>query len=163
MYQLAQLNIADLKSPIDSPELADFVNNLDRINQLAEDSSGFVWRYEVDEGVAITDEVFGENFIVNLSVWSDIASLHDYVYRSVHVDIMKRRKEWFHRMKQAYTVLWWVPAGHLPTTVEAKIKLDCLQKSGSTKDAFTFKEPFPRPDSVVESRPESYKDECPAV
>jgi Domain of unknown function (DUF3291) len=31
-FELAQLNIAHLKAPIDSPILADFVANLDRIN-----------------------------------------------------------------------------------------------------------------------------------
>lgn len=35
-HHLAQLNIAQLSSPLDSPELADFAANLDRINAIAE-------------------------------------------------------------------------------------------------------------------------------
>ncbi len=55
-HQLAQLNIATLRAPLDSPELKDFVDNLDRINALAEQSDGFVWRwdesYDLDGGAA---------------------------------------------------------------------------------------------------------------
>lgn len=43
-YELAQLNVASMKYPLDSPEMADFANNLDRINALAEASPGFAWR-----------------------------------------------------------------------------------------------------------------------
>jgi hypothetical protein len=163
MYQLAQLNIAELKKPIDSPELSDFVNNLDRINQLAETSAGFVWRYETNEEEAITDEVFGGNYIVNLSVWSDITSLHNYIYRSAHVEIMKRRKEWFHRMKEAYTVLWWVSSAHIPTTLEAKERLDSLHQNGPSQNSFTFKNPYSSPDSISESQSGAYDDTCPVI
>ena len=41
---LAQLNIARMLAPIDSPVMADFVANLERINALAEAHEGFVWR-----------------------------------------------------------------------------------------------------------------------
>jgi hypothetical protein len=40
-YHIAELNVARLKAPLDSPELKDFVDNLDRINALAESSEGF--------------------------------------------------------------------------------------------------------------------------
>ncbi len=39
-YELAQLNIAEMKAPLESPLMADFVANLDRINALAEASPG---------------------------------------------------------------------------------------------------------------------------
>lgn len=42
MYHLAQINIAKLLEPIDSPLLEDFVEDLDRINEIAEKSKGFV-------------------------------------------------------------------------------------------------------------------------
>lgn len=52
MYHLAQLNIGKLKYPIDHPEIAEFANNLDRINALAEASKGFVWRFKDESGNA---------------------------------------------------------------------------------------------------------------
>ncbi len=51
-FQLAQINIAKLLAPIDSPLLADFVADLDRINGIAEQSTGFVWRLQGDSGNA---------------------------------------------------------------------------------------------------------------
>jgi len=47
-FELAELNIVQLKAPIDSPLLAEFVANLDRINALAETSDGFKWRLMTD-------------------------------------------------------------------------------------------------------------------
>ena len=64
-YRLAQLNIAALKAPLDSPELKDFVDNLDRINALAEDSAGFVWRLKGDGNDATSLRPLGEDVIVN--------------------------------------------------------------------------------------------------
>jgi hypothetical protein len=39
-------------------------------------------------------------------------------------------------------VLWWVPAGHVPTPDEAMAKLAHLEAYGPTPDAFTFKTGF---------------------
>lgn len=159
-YELAQLNIALMKAPLDSPRLRDFVDNLDRINALAEQSPGFVWRLQDDGGNATAIRPLGEKTLVNLSVWKDVESLHRYVYRSAHKDIMRRRKEWFHRMKEAYTVLWWVPEGHRPTVAEAKARLDGLREEGPGPEAFTFRNPYPKPDSNAFLSP--FEDGCPA-
>jgi hypothetical protein len=159
-YQLAQLNIAALKAPLDSPELKDFVANLDRINALAEGSPGFVWRLKGDGNDATSLRPLGEEIIVNMSVWRDVAALRDYVYRSGHVEIMRRRREWFTRMAEAYMVLWWVPGGHVPTMTEAVERLTLLRQQGPTVQAFTFAEAFSAPD-VIASR-SSLGDTCPA-
>jgi hypothetical protein len=144
-YELAQLNIAHLLAPIDSPLLADFNANLDRINELAEQSPGFVWRLQTEEGNATDIQDFGEEYIVNISVWEDVASLQAFVYKTAHAQIMSRRKEWFNRMGEVYTVLWWIPKGHQPTTSEAKERLESIRKLGPTSDAFSFKNPYPKP------------------
>jgi hypothetical protein len=146
-YQLAQLNIARLLAPIDSPTLADFVANLDRINELAESSPGFVWRLKDEAGDATAIRPFGDDVIVNMSVWQDIAALKNYVYYSGHLDVMRRRREWFERMAEAHMVLWWVPKNHIPSVEEALERLDTLRKKGSTQDAFTFRAPFEAPDA----------------
>lgn len=145
VYQLAQLNIAQMRTPWDAPELADFVANLDRINGLADNAPGFVWRLAGDEGNATALRPFGADTLVNMSVWASIEALNDYVYKTAHVEIMKRRKEWFDRMQQAYMVLWWVPAGHRPDEAEALQRLQTLRAMGPTEKAFTFKQPFPAP------------------
>jgi Domain of unknown function (DUF3291) len=142
-YELAQLNIAAMKDPLESPGMADFVSNLDRINALAESSPGFVWRLQTGEGNATNLRPLGDMTLVNLSVWRDVESLQTFVYKSAHAQIMARRKEWFERMANAYFVLWWVPYGHRPSFTEAAERLAVLKKNGPTPAAFTFRQPFP--------------------
>ncbi len=149
-YELAELNLAMLVAPIDSPTLADFVAELDRINAVADQSPGFVWRLQSDEGNATDlEHEFGDDVIANLSIWESVEHLHTYVYRTAHVEIMRRRKEWFEVMKESYVVLWWVSQGHRPTLREAKGKLDLLRANGSNPDAFTIKKPYQEPSGVA--------------
>jgi hypothetical protein len=161
-YELAQLNIARMKESLESPSMADFVANLDRINALAESSPGFVWRLQTEEGDATALRPMGEDTLVNISVWKDVASLNKYVYQSAHAEIMRRRKEWFERMKEAWVVLWWVPKGHRPTVQEASARLELLRAKGPTEQAFTFKKAFAAPDAAQPSQPFAFGDECPA-
>jgi hypothetical protein len=162
-YELAQLNIALMQEPLESPRMADFVANLDRINALAESSPGFVWRLQTEEGDATALRPLGEDTLVNISVWRDVASLNKYVYESAHVEVMRRRKEWFERMREAYVVLWWIPKGHRPTIPEAIARLDLLRAKGPTKDAFTFRRAFLPPDAARPGEPFAFGDECPAT
>ena len=146
-YELAQLNIAVMKEPLDSPGMADFVANLDRINALAESSAGYVWRLQDEDGDATALRPMGENILVNMSVWQNIESLNHYVYKTAHIEIMRRRQEWFERMQEAHFVLWWVPIGHHPTITEASARLDLLRNNGPTAEAFSFRRAFLPPDA----------------
>ena len=161
-YQLAQLNVATLKSPLDSPELKDFVDNLDRINALAEGSPGFVWRLKGDGNDATSLRPLGDNVLVNMSVWRDVDALREYVYKSAHIEIMRRKREWFERPKGSPFVLWWVPEGHEPTVAEAVARLQHLHKHGPSAEAFTFGEAFAAPDANDAGTAFSFKDSCPA-
>jgi len=162
-YELAQLNIAVMKEPLESPRMADFVANLDRVNALAEVAPGFVWRLQTEEGDATALRPMGESTLVNMSVWQDVASLNAFVYRSDHAGIMRRRTEWFERMSEAYLVLWWVPKGHRPSISEASAKLALLRDKGSTSQAFTFRQVFGPPDATPTGGPFAFPDTCPAV
>ncbi len=162
-YELAQLNIARMIEPLESPRMADFVANLDRINALAESSPGFVWRLKTEEGNATALRPLGDDTLVNISIWRDVASLNTYVYKSAHVEVMRRRKEWFERMREAYVVLWWVPRGHRPAVEEAIAKLELLRAKGPTRDAFTFRRAFLPPDAAQPGAPFAFGDECPAT
>lgn len=149
-YDLAQLNIGIGQGPIDSPVMAEFVANLDRINAVAEASPGFVWRLKADDGNATSLRPFGDpDILVNMSVWRDVESLRLYVYTSEHVRFLRRRKEWFRPMAAPPTVLWWVPRGQIPSLDEAKSKLEQLRANGPTAQAFTFRALFPPPLSAV--------------
>ena len=162
-YELAQLNIAEMKAPLESPVMTDFVANLDRINALAEASPGFVWRLKGDEGDATAFRPLGENTLINISVWDSVAALNAYVYKSGHVEIMRRRREWFGRMAEAGVVLWWVPRGQRPSIEEALSKLAHLREHGPTRFAFTFREAYPQPDQAASHKAVLFQDECPAT
>ena len=162
-YELAQLNVAVMREPLDSPGMADFVANLDRINALAEASPGFVWRLQSDAGNATDFRPLGEMTLVNMSVWKDVESLNQYVYKSAHAEIMRRRNEWFEKMREAFVVLWWVPSGHRPPIEEALAKLESLRAHGPTEAAFTFRKAFPSPDASGASIPFALGSECPAT
>lgn len=151
--QLVQLNIAKMQYPLDRPEMADFVNSLERINTLADQSPGFVWRLQTEDGDATSIDYFGKDTIVNMSIWKDIESLHHYVYRTDHAAVMSRRKQWFDRLKEAYTVLWWIPSGQVPGLDEASERLTMLRCNGPTADAFTFKHSYtPEGEQVSNSK-----------
>ena len=142
-YHLAQLNIASLLHPIDHPVIKEFVDNLDRINALAENSEGFVWRLKDETGNATEIEAFENPLIIaNMSVWENAAYLKAYVYKSDHVNIMRKRKQWFAPSKLPFMVMWWIPEGHEPTLIEAKERLEYLQENGESAYAFSFRNIF---------------------
>ena len=51
-FQIAELNIALAKAPVDSPLLAEFAAALEPVNALADAAPGFVWRLQSEEGDA---------------------------------------------------------------------------------------------------------------
>jgi hypothetical protein len=141
-HHIAQLNIAKMKYSIDSPEFSGFVDKLNEVNALADKSPGFIWRLQTEQGDATGIDFFGADMLVNMSVWESIETLHSYVYRSMHNKVLAQRKQWFEPMQQAYSVLWWTPAGAIPTIEDAGERLDELRRTGPNPNAFTFKQVF---------------------
>ncbi|RSN45439.1 DUF3291 domain-containing protein [Actinomadura sp. WAC 06369] len=142
-YHLAQFNVATMRFPLDDPRMAEFVEMLDPVNALADTAPGFVWRL-VEDGQpdATRMRPAGDDVIVTFSVWESAEALWDFVYRSGHLESMRRRREWFLRHAEAHLVLWWVPAGHVPTVEEGMERLALLRAEGPSPRAFTFASPF---------------------
>ena len=149
-FHIAQLNIGRARGAVDGLVMAEFMALLDPVNAVADAAPGFVWRLQTEEGNATALRPYeDERMIVNMSVWESIEDLAAFVYRSGHVEVMRRRREWFEPMKP-YMALWWVPAGQLPTVDEAKERLAYLRDHGPTPFAFTFKASFPSPHADAE-------------
>ena len=167
VFHLAQLNVARVLAPLDSPVMADFVAQLGEINALADAAPGFVWRLQTEDGDATAVRPYGDEIIVNMSVWESLEALRAYVYRGGHVEVMRRRREWFSRLAESYLVLWWVPAGHRPTVPEAVARLEALRRDGPTPHAFTFHTAFAAPGNVGDvggaPAPTDWPDACPAT
>ena len=145
-FHLAQINIARMTAPLEDARMADFVAQLERINQLADDSPGFVWRLQDEDGNATSVRAFADpKLLVNLSLWETFAALKAYVYSSAHRDVLRQRQRWFGRLPGAHLALWWIPAGSLPTLDDAKARLDLLDAQGPSPEAFTFSKDYPPP------------------
>jgi Domain of unknown function (DUF3291) len=143
------------------------------VNAAAERAPGFVWRLQTDEGNATSIQAFewdagdSAGVIINMSVWDSVQSLADFVYSAEHLPVLRRRREFFERMAEAFTAMWWIEAGTLPTPADAEDRIRHLRAHGPTPYAFTFRVHFPAPGegSVAEpGRAEAGRAEwmCPA-
>ena len=159
-WHLAQINVGTIKYPPEDPRMNGFMHRLDEINALADASPGFVWRLQSDSGNATDIDVGGDPlFLANMSVWESVESLFEYVYKSVHREVMSQRRNWFERPADLYQVLWWIPAGHIPTPEEGLQRIEMLRERGPGPDAFTFKERFPPPGESGNGKPGLDPDE----
>ena len=160
-YELAEINIGRLRAPTDSPVVAEFMEALDAINALAEASPGFVWRFQTEDGNATAVRPYEDDLIlINVSVWTSVEALGDYVYRSDHTSFLRRRREWFDHMVDAAVALWWVPAGTRPTVDDAVARIEHLRAHGPSEYAFTFRQPYPPAGAAIVEADD--RNTCPA-
>ncbi|MEM7552460.1 MAG: DUF3291 domain-containing protein [Bacteroidota bacterium] len=143
-YQLAEINVARMIGVnIDDPVMKEFVDNLDKVNALAESSEGFIWRLKDDSNNASSFNPYNdEQVIINISVWKDIESLENFTYKTFHTDFLKRRKEWFQKYGKVHFALWWIEEGNYPSVNEAVKRLSYLQDNGPTQKTFNFNRKF---------------------
>jgi hypothetical protein len=147
---VAQVNIAKMLAPPDDPVMIKFVDNLDRLNKLAEESTGFIWRFGADNSDKVKTIRLDnhDHILVNLSVWDNVDDLFDYVYKTTHADILKRKGEWFTTMRQMHMALWYVRPGQFPDLEDALKRLEHIREHGETPYAFTFKKRFSEDDFI---------------
>ena len=151
-YHLAQYNIAWIVAPLDDAVMADFTDNIDAVNALAEAAPGFIWRHQEADGNSTSIRVRDDDrIIINFSVWESAETLFQFAFYSEHAGYYRRRTEWFTHEDNPYAVLWWVPRGHEPTVDEAEARLARLKAHGPTADAFTFKHRFAAPEALTPS------------
>jgi hypothetical protein len=153
-YVLAQVNVGRLVASADSPLIADFMAALDSVNAVADAAPGFVWRMQTEDGNATSVRGFEHDadgapggMIINMSVWESVEALAAYTYGDAHRAVLRRRREWFLPMRDAYLALWWIPRGHIPTVGEAEDRVRHLRAHGPSGHAFTLKIHFPPPES----------------
>ena len=152
-FHLAQANIGRFRAPIDTATMEGFRTQLDPINALADRSPGFIWRLQTEDGNATAIRPYADDDLmaINLSLWESLESLQQFVYKSGHVDVLRARKQWFEQIEGPILVLWWIPAGEIPTVSDVRERLQYLKDHGPTPHAFTFRTPFPAPDQQVGS------------
>jgi hypothetical protein len=139
---LAEVNVARLHQPIDSPAMAGLVRALDDVNWLAERSPGFVWRHRPETGPLTYGMLGGVEVVVTLSVWVDFESLQRFVYRTAHALFMRQRARWFEPLGGFTTALWWAPEDSRPSVDEGLARLERLRADGPTPTAFSLRRQF---------------------
>jgi hypothetical protein len=143
-YLIAEINVARMKGiNINDPIMKEFVDNLDKVNALAESSQGFVWRLKDESNNATNLNPYNdEQVIINISVWQSIETLENFIYKTFHTEFLKRRKEWFQSYGKAYTAMWWISKGQFPAIQEAIEKLAWYQKNGPSELVFDFRNKY---------------------
>ncbi len=140
---LAELNLARLKHPIGDPRVAEFVDNLTRVNEAGKRMPGFVWILENEAGTATDFRVDDDpQLLVNLTIWESAADLRRFVFGPVHAHFMDRRHLWLDALKGVQVVFWHVEPGAQPTLDEAIARLTHLRAHGPSDYAFTWAEAF---------------------
>lgn len=135
---LAELNVGRLFAEPDDPRVAEFMNNIERINGLGKRMPGFVWMMEGGDGPGNTDNMIDGDprYVPNLTVWESAAHLKTFVFNTLHAKFFDRRAEWFEPLGKQHFVMWWVEEGHQPTLAEALERLEYLRQNGNSDYAF---------------------------
>ena len=137
---IGQMNFATALAPLDSPVMAEFVENLDKINALAENSSGFIWRLMDESGNATSIDILTDpKSVLNVSVWRSVDDLYHFSYRTEHHDFIKKRDKWFVSTTMRSMALWNIDEGaDMPTPAEAFARLRHLETHGPSDYAFDW-------------------------
>ncbi len=150
-YHIAQVNTAKMNADLDDPIMSGFVQRLDEINALADDSEGFVWRFQTETSDATYLRPFEDKRVLfNMSVWKTLDNLRSYVYKSKHLELLRSKADWFTKLEEAHLALWWIPQGHIPSVEEALEKLRFIKTKGPSPDAFTFAKTYPLPNKALQ-------------
>ena len=138
VYHIIHANIATMHAPFDDPRMADFVAMADKIDALARSSPGFIAQpTPPDEGA-----VYKGRVLLNLSIWESVESLELFTYSGRHELALTRRAEWFTQLPKPNYVLFWMPAGEVPTEKEITRRIRHLRDHGPTPFAFNFDQRF---------------------
>jgi hypothetical protein len=145
MHHLAQANISCFSAPLDDPMIKEFVDVLKPENKLAKESPGFLWRLKDEEGRSashLKSPFKNEMIAINISVWEGMKSFKSFVYGTVYSYSLKNKKKWFDLSKPSQFIMWWIPAGEVPSLELRKEKLEPHQKHGDTPQAFSMRSLF---------------------
>jgi hypothetical protein len=151
-HHLAQINVGQARHPMDDPRMEGFTGRIQAINAIADKASGFVWRLQSESGnaldIIVTDDPL---FNINISVWTDLSSLENFVWKTAHAKVYSCKAAWFQHSDVAITAFWWVPIGHTPTPDEGLARLTHLREHGPSKTSFGW-ESAPNVDLWRQSR-----------
>ena len=146
--QIAHFNVARLRYPPGDPRVAGFIDNVPKINAIAERSPGYVWRWS-DEAAAISDAFAFQavdndvRLAISLSVWTSVEDLWHFVNKTMHGSFLRRRSEWFEAWSGPNYVVWPHSDTEPPTVADGWARLKLLAEQGASPAAYDFKVAVP--------------------
>lgn len=156
-FRIAQYNIAHARAEPDDPVMSGFTKALSRINELADFSTGFVWRLKTDKGDTLDIRPYENRLVlVTMSVWDSVDDLRTFVYCGAHMDFLRRRDTWFENTNERHLVLWWIPYDHIPDVNEGRERLTYLRMHGNSAYAFTFTQLHEPPECTFGAKVEPF-------
>ena len=141
--KVAHMNVARLRHPPGDPRVAGFIDNVQKVNSIAERSSGYVWRFSdealsVGEGVAFQGLADDPKLAISLSVWESVEHLWQFVNKTVHGGFLRSRDRWFEPYGGPNYVIWNHLSDAPPDISEGWDRLNMLAEKGATPQAFDF-------------------------
>ena len=134
---IAQMNWGKLRFSLEDIRMSEFANALSKVYSLAESHPGFIWRIPDNHSeLQLADLGFDKLLSATISVWTDINSLKDYTYNSMHGSYLKRSSEWFQAIDGPQLVIWDVKNNNQPTFRESFERLDYLKNNGTSSFAY---------------------------
>jgi Domain of unknown function (DUF3291) len=142
--QIAHFNVARLLHLPGDPRVADFVDNVTKINSIAERSQGFIWRWAeesaaVGNGIAYQAVDKDIQLAISLSVWASAQDLSYFVNKTAHGSFLRRRSEWFEKWPGPNYVIWPHSDSEPPSVEEGWSRLKMLADNGASAQAYDFK------------------------
>lgn len=133
---VAQFNIARALWPLTDSRMSEFTRMVDRMNDLAKRSPGYIWRLEDEEGPDAPKFPGDPRMTFTLSAWQDVDSLRQFTWNTIHKRFRMRREEWFEPLDKAYLAIWPIAPDHRPNGEEALAMLDRLRREGPSDAVF---------------------------
>lgn len=123
--------------------MAGFIDNVSKVNAIAERSPGYVWRFSdealsVTEGVAYQGLAGDPKLAISLSVWETVEHLWHFVRKTAHGGFLRHRERWFEPYGGPNYVIWRHGLDAPPDISEGWVRLKLLTESGATPQAFDF-------------------------
>lgn len=122
--------------------VAEFIDNVPRVNAVAERSLGFIWRlddskHQVDKNMAYQALWDDPCLAVSLSALVSREALWQYVNKTIHAAFLRRRAQWFGSAEGPNYVIWDIEPEVIPTMEEARARLNFLRTRGPSEEAYT--------------------------
>src|SRR5690349_2063111 len=103
-----------MRGCLSDPLMTGMATRIEEMNQLAERSEGFVWRWRgsltpesLDELGVYMGRGAREHLFYNMSVWRSIEHLRHYTFQTAHAEMLRDRQRWIVDLEQAHLALWW--------------------------------------------------------